>query len=112
MTDEEKRQRAIHLCHDEFIAAKGISSWFYLSYADENGFRGGLYLKAFGPASAAIAANLQKLSPGGEVRIFPIPDDESYQIPEGAKYHLLSLEDLEKLHPMKSMKDLEEEDDN
>jgi hypothetical protein len=111
MNEEEKLQRARQLVEQEIAESRGVSSWFYLSYADDNRFRGGCYLQGFGPASVALRASIEGISPGGEVRIFPIPRWAEYQIPADARNRLLTREELERFHPMKSMKDLEAEDE-
>lgn len=48
---------------------------WYLSYAGESGFNGGLILEAASFADAIIESHRQKLSPGGEVLGFPVPPD-------------------------------------
>ena len=75
MTDEEKFERAMKMVEDE-VLENPLSLW-YLSYADEDNFRGAIYLEAHGPASAAMKASIGKLSPGGEVLILgPVPEDK------------------------------------
>jgi hypothetical protein len=75
MTDEEKFQRAMRMVEDE-VCANPLGLW-YLSYADDDGFRGGVYIEANGPTSAVMTASMAKLSPGGEVLIVgPVPEDK------------------------------------
>jgi hypothetical protein len=74
MNHDEKMERARQLVADE-VRTRPRGLW-YLSYADEHGFRGAVYLEAHGPASAAIRSNIENLSPGGEVFIGgPVPSD-------------------------------------
>lgn len=67
--------------------------WWYLSYADEVGFRGGVIIDAPGFASAAMLVNVLGVSPGGEVRGVPIPTGK---VPAPHyRYRLLTKEELE-----------------
>jgi hypothetical protein len=98
-SDAEIRARADRMIEEE-IAARGVS-WFYMSYADENGFRGGCYLQAFGPATAVSRAHIERISPGGEVRIIRIPhEDEDKLPPPSMRNRLLTLAELMKHEPM------------
>lgn len=74
MNDREKFQRMLLMVERESKNPLGL---WYLSYADEDHFRGAVYIEAHGPASAAMRANAVNLSPGGEVFILgPIPEDK------------------------------------
>jgi len=81
--------------------------WWYLSYADEKGFRGGVIMSAHGFTSAVYVASTLKISPGGEVQGIRIPPEE---LPaESYHYRLLTLEELtECWGEMKKMSELEE----
>jgi len=80
--------------------------WWYLSYADEKGFRGGVIIEARGFTGAAYLSNLMKYSPGGEVTGLPIPPDK---LPaESHRNRLLTLDELrEVLGDMKKLSELE-----
>lgn len=52
---------------------KEALGWWYLSYADEAGFRGGVYLQAHGPMEATYLSRHRHLSPGGQVFILKVP---------------------------------------
>jgi hypothetical protein len=49
--------------------------WWYLSYAAEGGFRGGVYIQAHGPTEATYLSRHRNLSPGGEVLILKVPTE-------------------------------------
>lgn len=42
--------------------------WWYLSYADDTGFRGAVVVRARGFIGATMLANSLRISPGGECR--------------------------------------------
>jgi hypothetical protein len=108
--DEAARLR--RMISEEMVQSKLVQSWFYISFADDDGFRGGCYIQAFGPASAMLRANVEKISPGGEARVFPIPREAERMIPADARNRLLTKAELERYSPLKSMKDLEAEDES
>lgn len=47
--------------------------WWYLSFAGEEGFRGGLFLKGRGFADCIRESHNLGLNPGGEVMIMEVP---------------------------------------
>lgn len=103
MNKDEFDARLEHLLLDEWRESGGKMSWFYLSYAGDNGFRGGVYLRAYGPVSAARRANIDGISPGGEVRMVgPLdPDNPDVHLPPPEyRDRLLTLEELKSLSPM------------
>lgn len=51
-----------------------LGCW-YLSYADEEGFRGGVYIQAHGFAEAAYLSKRRGHSPGGQVMGGQVPAD-------------------------------------
>jgi hypothetical protein len=106
VTDEERKARLSELLAEE---AKCPPSWWYLSYAGSWGFRGGAIIEARGFTSACQAAAILDISPGGEVRGFPVPPDK-IPAPQFC-WRLLTKEELEDAwgEPMMSLKDLEEE---
>jgi len=83
--------------------------WWYLSYADKDGFRGGVIVETRGFTSAAMVSNVFGLSPGGEVRGMPIPTDK---VPEAHyRYRLLTKAQLEEIwDDMATLAELEGED--
>ncbi len=111
MNDAEKMERARRMVEDE-VRTKPRGLW-YLSYADDTKFRGGAYVEAHGPASAALRGNIEKISPGGQVLIFgPIPTDK---IPERKFWNrLLTKTELQQADPDKWMtiKEFEAEEEN
>lgn len=48
-------------------------SWWWLSFADRHGFKGGLLVFAHGFANAVLLANTSGLSPGGEIQAVELP---------------------------------------
>jgi hypothetical protein len=104
MRDEQQiRENAIRQVDEEIAASHGAPSWWYLSYADDNGFRGGAYLRAFGPASAALRAAIEGISPGGQVRIvgpLPLDDPNAPMPPPEDRERLLTFDELQRIAPM------------
>ena len=111
MNDDKKIERAMQMVEEE-IRTKPRGLW-YLSYADDDCFRGGAYIEAHGPASAALRANIEKISPGGEVMIFgPVPADK---IPERKFWNrLLTKTELQQADPdvWMTMKEFEAEEES
>jgi hypothetical protein len=107
-TDEQLIDRATKLILKERRA--GAPKWFYLSYADEAGFRGGLYTFAHGPVEAMTRAGILGLSPGGEVYSFECPKDKLP--PPEFRERLLTKAELEAAtgEEFLSLKDLKEEE--
>jgi len=50
-------------------------SWWWLSFADENGFRGGVLTRAHGIGTAVTKTHALGINPGGEVRAIEISDE-------------------------------------
>jgi hypothetical protein len=73
MKDEEFYERVEYLLDAE---RDNPLAWWYLSYAGEEGFRGGVIIEARGFTGAAIRSNILKASPGGEVMGLKIPPDK------------------------------------
>lgn len=111
MNDDEKLERAMRMVEEE-VRTKPRGFW-YLSYADADSFRGGAYIEAHGPASAALRANIEKISPGGEVLIFgPLPTDK---VPERKFWNrLLTKTELQQADPdvWMTMKEFEAEEES
>jgi hypothetical protein len=74
LTPEQFEQRLHELLLAEI---NDPMSWWYLSYAGEEGFRGGAIIQAKGFTGACyIAGSILKISPGGEVMGLKIPPDK------------------------------------
>ena len=86
------RKRNAELIEQERVTSKGATGFWYLSYAGEDGFRGGVILRAFGFVHACQRARDLHITPGGQIHGIPVPIDE---VPV-AKYldRLLTLEEL------------------
>lgn len=52
------------------------SGWWYLSFATDEGFRGGVVVEAHDVISAVQEAWRKKINPGGQVLGAPIPSDK------------------------------------
>lgn len=109
-TDEQLIERATKLILEERRA--GVQKWFYLSYADQDGFRGGLYTQAYGFVEATTRAAQTGISPGGEVYAIECPK-QKLPAPE-FRERLLTKAQLEAAtgEQFLSLKELEEEEDN
>lgn len=69
--------------------------WWWLSFADESGFKGALVIKARGFTEALLIANLTNLNPQGEVKGAELPIDAV--IPEEWKNKLISKAEIEQM---------------
>ena len=82
--------------------------FWYLSFVDDDGFRGGVIIEAPGFVTAVHRTHELHISPGGEVAGAPIPEG---QVPT-ADFHerLLSLEELTTVWgAMTRLSDMEDE---
>ena len=71
------------------------AGWWWLSFADETGFRGVVITHAANFMAAHLAVTMLGLNPGGEVRGFPYPAGE---VPEpGDVGRLLTREDMDRI---------------
>ena len=70
-----------------------IPLW-WLSYADDSGFKGAVMVEANNLVSACIASRIMHLSPGGQVRGVEFPGDAATMVPDHWKNRLLSKEDV------------------
>ena len=68
-----------------------MTRW-WLSFADDDGFRGAVCIRAHTPMMAHLLVSARGLNPGGEVLILPMPDVEDLDVPEGV---LMSAEFIE-----------------
>lgn len=104
MNPEEFRQRINKLLAEE--AKNPLGSW-YLSYAKESGFCGGVYIEAHGPTEAAYLSNKRGYSPGGELlTIGPLPPDKC---PDRKYFNrLLTKEEIRAANPDDEWKEIAE----
>lgn len=77
--------------------ARNPLAWRYLSFADEDGFRGVVIIQAHGIVDAAFRAGLARINPGGEILSFVL-QDEDLPAPEW-RNRLLSEADLRAIWP-------------
>jgi hypothetical protein len=77
-------------------------SWFYLSFASDEGFLGGCYVPGEDVMEAVKRAWLVGCNPGGEVQgAGPMPDAVVEEhVPAEHRERLLSYSELEALHDM------------
>lgn len=68
---------------------------WWLSFADDEGFRGALIIHANDFREAVMEANLRGLNPHGECKGLEVPAAMAALIPEEWKYRLLSRNDCE-----------------
>lgn len=80
----------------EAEVAAGNLRWFYVSFADEERFYGGVHIKAYGPVDAHIQTFELKLNPvKGSVMLIATPP--GWEPPEWARDRLLSEEEVNRL---------------
>lgn len=93
LTIEQLRERNRILIEEERAASKGATSLWYLSYASEEKFLGGVIVRAFGFIHACQRARDLGISGNGQIRGVPVPSVEA----PPAKYldKLLTLAELE-----------------
>jgi hypothetical protein len=105
LTLEELRKRNAELITQERKAANGKTGFWYLSYADEDQFRGGVIVRAFGFVHACQRARDLQINPGGQIQGVPCPPE---QVPP-PKYQdrLLSLAELKEFWNMVKFSELE-----
>jgi hypothetical protein len=96
-----KEERLRELLLEE---AKSPFAWWYLSYADEHRFRGGVIIEARGFASASVMSAQLGYSPGGQVTGLKIPRDELP--PEQYRSRLLTLDELSEFWDMANLGEL------
>lgn len=66
LTREQAEERRRQLISEE--EANGEVSWWWLSFATEDGFRGVAIVKAKGFASAHLATSVLGINPGGQIQ--------------------------------------------
>jgi hypothetical protein len=72
-------------------------SWYYLSFADDEKFRGGVIIEGFSDLDAVSRSHMCGLNPGGEVMMIPVPN--VYIPPEKFRNRLLSKDDVFEMWP-------------
>lgn len=89
MDSNERRARIVRKRLEEIERGKLCLWW--LSFADEDGFKGVVILEAYGHADALLRSDELGLNPGGEVQMFTVdPEDH----PEALRNRLLKKPDL------------------
>jgi len=68
---------------------------YYMSFADEEGFRGAVIVEARGPVTALAIANILGINPGGQVVTIEIPPGSPMLSTPEAWNRLLSRQDVE-----------------
>jgi hypothetical protein len=76
--------------------------WFYLSFADDERFRGAVIVEAHGVAHAIELTHKLGINPSGEVAVFEVPEGAPLP-PDAAKNRLLSKRDLDRLFGAENM---------
>ena len=76
LTIEELRKRNAQLIAQEREAANGKTGFWYLSYADEASFNGGVVVRAYGLVHACQRARDLQINPGGQIHGVPCPPDK------------------------------------
>lgn len=89
MNEQERKARIVWLRSMEL--ERNIKKLWWLSFADEDGFKGVVILEAFGFADALTCATGAGLNPGGEVQAMLV---DPADIPEALRNRLLKKPDL------------------
>lgn len=77
--------------------------WWWLSFADEEGFRGACLVQGMGQVDAISRAWVLKINPGGEVAsVGPLTVDVIERVPEDWKNRLLTKADCDNLEKVMS----------
>lgn len=100
LTEEEIREKLL----EELGNPLG---WWYLSFANDSQFLGGVIVEAPGFVTAFAQANSIGVNPGGQVMGIPVPADKVP--PAHYHYRLLNLEELEECwgEPMVKLSEIE-----
>jgi hypothetical protein len=72
-TIEQLRKREAELIEAEREESKGVTSFWYLSYAGETKFNGGVIVRAFGFVHACRRARDLEINPGGQIKGIVVP---------------------------------------
>jgi len=89
LSESQIRARMVHL-HDQEMSAP--LAWYWLSFADDDGFRGVAIVQARGVTTAIAKTHHLKINPGGQVMCIEI-QPEHVPAPE-YRERLLSREQL------------------
>jgi hypothetical protein len=94
LSEREFKNRTNELLTEEMD--EGRFEWWYLSFATDEGFLGGVYIQAFGSMSAVTTATVLGFNPGGEVACWgPIPVEQmDLHVPVEKRTRLLSKEEI------------------
>ena len=92
MREQQIRERAKDLLLKE---SSEPLRWFYISYADEEGFRGAVIVEAHGWLSAVKRSRELGISPGGQALGREIPEEALIKLPEDMKNRLLTRAEIE-----------------
>lgn len=80
--------------------ATGKRGWWYLSYATQTTFLGGVILEAHGPMDAFTQSSLLGLNPGGAALGFPFPEGDVVPLPpERFRNRLLTRAEVQEMWP-------------
>jgi hypothetical protein len=83
--------------------------WFYVSFADESGFKGAVIVEARGITSAVLRCNVLGVNPHGQAMGLAIGDWPSH-LSIDIRDRLLTKDELNKIFPdMKTLGELESE---
>jgi hypothetical protein len=69
--------------------------WHYLSFADDEGFLGGVIVRSYGFLTAIQRATDLGINPGGEVISTPIPRKDLWRVPTDLRNRLLSEDEVQ-----------------
>lgn len=70
MKEDEFGERARDLIRHELQEPE---RWFWVSFADEDGFRGACIVRAHGLVTATMETHRRGINPGGSVQTMPFP---------------------------------------
>ena len=87
------QERARQLVNEE---RKNPPGWWYISFADDDGFRGVVIVQGQGFITALDRATRLGINPGGEVKGMQLADDVASKVPIETRERLLSKTDLER----------------
>lgn len=95
MNEDVFKERVHTILEEESHQPPG---WWYLSYATEAGFVGGVIVEARGFTSAVMLVNLLSIRPGpGQVMGLPLPPEKVP--PDSYRYRPLTVADIKEFWP-------------
>ena len=93
------RKRSLKARRDKLLREEATQpeAWWWLSFADDDGFRGAVLTRARGFTSAVQKTHDLGINPGGECRGWDLPDDVIAEHPGPTRYadRLLSKQDID-----------------